>query len=172
MSAASNLDNLEKIFRLVESRLLGLLSDDSARTRMFTLRTLTIIFTSHMESVMTEFLVRAAKEVSDVLDDESQENREESVRCLGAYLHCVSARLNNVDDDREKLVKAVTLALKTLVLHMDDDSEVFRDIILGCLITLPHNLHHHLIDHLDKAINTHRHKQHIETLQKTLKQEN
>ena len=74
---------------------------------------------------MTEFLVRAAKEVSDVLDDESQENREESVRCLGAYLHRVSARLNNVDDDREVSIKdlGMFILLRVCICILQEDYE-------------------------------------------------
>ena len=70
VSAAANIDNLQRIFAVVEPRLLGLLADDSDRTRMFCLRTLTIIFTSHLETIPDSFLTKAGKEITDILDDQ------------------------------------------------------------------------------------------------------
>ena len=72
-----------------------MLADDSHRTRSFTLKSLTIVFTSQNRDIPTEFLVKAV-EVTERLDDENQENREEAVRCLGALLHFTSERIKQV----------------------------------------------------------------------------
>ena len=84
----------------VKGALLSLLSDDSPRTRMFILKSLTIIFTSQSPGIPTEFLTKAI-EVSDRLDDEHQENREEAVRTLGALLHFIASRENQVEHPLE-----------------------------------------------------------------------
>ena len=73
--------------------MLGLLADESAKTRMFSLKSLTILFTSHVAGLATEFLVKSGLEISDLLNDSESANREESVRCLGAFLHyCADTR--------------------------------------------------------------------------------
>ena len=51
---------------------------------------------------------------------------------------------------------------------MDDEDESLRDIILGCLIALPPILHMILKTQLEKALKTNRHKEHLETLIKTV----
>ena len=79
----------------VTGPLLSLLSDDSHRTRMFTLKSLTIIFTSQNNKISSEFLLKAV-EITERLDDEKQENREEAVRSLGALLHFVTERMKEV----------------------------------------------------------------------------
>ena len=65
---------------------------------MFTLKSLTIIFTSQNKDVPTEFLIKAV-EVTERLDDENQENREEAVRCLGALLHFITEKMKQVADN-------------------------------------------------------------------------
>ena len=170
VSAASDVDKLQKIFNVVEQRILGLLSDDSDRTRMFTLRALAIILTSNLDSLSVDFLVKAGKEISDVLDDKNQENREECIRCLGSYLHYTAAVFNKAEEiENDKLKRILSSVISKMTFHMDDDNESFRDIILGCLITLPLNLHDVLREQLEKSLKTHQHKQHIETLLKTVK---
>ena len=167
VAAANNPDSLGQIFSVVEARILGLVSDDSDKTRLFALRTLTILMTSSIENMDRVFIVKAAKEISDALDDKSFVNREECVRCLGAHLHTV-AKLKEKEElnetDIKGLDRAVTMVLSGLTLHMDDDNEQLRDIILGSLISLPLNIQPALKVELNKCLKTHRHKKHIETL--------
>ena len=54
-------------------------------------RTLTIVLTSATHALTPGFLVRAGKEIADGLEDAVAENREECVRCLGAYLHLAAS---------------------------------------------------------------------------------
>ena len=143
--------------------MLGLLADESAKTRMFSLKSLTILFTSHVAGLATEFLVKSGLEISDLLNDSESANREESVRCLGAFLHyCADTR------EEERLSKTVGQVLASLTLHMDDDSEALRDLILGCLITLPVSLHQGLAEQVEKSLLSHRHTEHLNTLLNTL----
>ena len=171
VSAANNTDSLGQIFSVVEARILGLVSDDSDKTRLFSLRTLTILMTSNIENMDRVFIVKAAKEIRDALDDKSFVNREECVRCLGAYLHTV-AKLKDMpgirEEDTSGLDRAVTMVLSGLTLHMDDDNEQLRDIILGSLISLPLNIQPALKVELNKCMKSHRHKKHIETLLNTV----
>ena len=122
---------------------------------MFILKSLSLIFTSQGAGIPTEFLTKAI-EVTERLDDEHQENREEAVRTLGALLHFIAERKEQVEhrlelnisyqillqDENQKkgVVDVITKALSRLVLHMDDESEIFRNIVLGCVITLPSSL--------------------------------
>jgi len=119
---------------------------------MFTLKSLTIIFTSQNKDVPTEFLLKAV-EVTERLDDENQENREEAVRCLGALLHFITEKMKQTENQNKtkSLVDLVKKILARLILHMDDESEVFRDIVLGCIITLPTTLDEIVQDTLEKA---------------------
>ena len=147
----------------VEARVLGLLSDESPKTRMFSLKSLTILFTSHVAGLTTEFLVKSGVEISDLLNDSESANREESVRCLGAFLHyCADSR------EEERLVNTVSLVITSLTLHMDDDSEGLRDLILGCLITLPVSLHQVVAGRVEQSLLTHRHTDHLNTLLNTV----
>ena len=149
----------------MEARVLGLLADESAKTRMFSLKSLTILFTSHVAGLTTEFLVKSGVEISDLLNDSESANREESVRCLGAFLHyCADTR----QEETERLSKTVTTVMTNLTLHMDDDSEGLRDLILGCLITLPVSLHPTLAGQVEKSLHSHRHTEHLNTLLNTL----
>lgn len=147
------------------------MSDDSDKTRLFSLRTLTILMTSNIENMNKAFMVKAAKEITDALNDKSAENREECVRCLGSYLHTV-AKLREkpciTEMDIMGQAQAVTIVLSGLTLHMDDDNEHLRNIILGSLLSLPQNLHSALREELNKCLKTHRHKKHIETLLNTM----
>ena len=155
---------------MVEARILGLVSDDSDKTRLFSLRTLTILLTSNIENMDMVFIVKAAKEIRDALDDKSFVNREECVRCLGAYLHTVAnmkEKQSIKEADTSGLDRAVTIVLSGLTLHMDDDNEQLRDIILGSLISLPLNIQAALRVELNKCMKSHRHKKHIETLLNT-----
>ena len=155
---------------MVEARILGLVSDDSDKTRLFSLRTLTILLTSNIENMDKVFIVKAAKEIRDALDDKSSVNREECVRCLGAYLHTVAKlkeKQSIKEADTSGLDRAVTIVLSGLTLHMDDDNEQLRDIILGSLISLPLNIQAALRVELNKCMQSHRHKKHIETLLNT-----
>ena len=132
-------------------------------------RTLTIVLTSATHALTPGFLVRAGKEIADGLEDAVAENREECVRCLGAYLHlAASVQLGPGEAEAAGLGRAVSSVLGSLALHMDDDSSQLRDIILGCLITLPPSLHPSLAPLLQRSLATHRHKQHIHTLLNTL----
>ena len=70
---------------------MSLLSDDNHRTRAFTLKSLNIVLTSKSEGIPTDFLSKA-KEITERLDDEVQDNREEAVRCLGSLLHFIADR--------------------------------------------------------------------------------
>ena len=171
VAAANNPASLGHIFSVVEARILGLVSDDSDKTRLFSLRTLTILMTSNIENMDRAFIVKAAKEISDALDDKSFVNREECVRCLGSYLHTV-AKLKEKqgleEADVKGLDRAVTIVLSGLTLHMDDDNEQLRDIILGSLISLPLNIQPALKVELKKCVASHRHKKHIETLLNTM----
>ena len=122
---------------------------------MFILKSLTIIFTSQSPGIPTEFLTNAI-EVYERLDDEHQENREEAVRTLGALLHFIAERKKQVkhpleltiiyiillqDENQMKMVDdIIRKVLSRLVLHMDDESEIFRNIFLVCVITLPSSL--------------------------------
>ena len=47
---------------------------------------------------------------------------------------------------------------------MDDDSEVFRDIVLGCIITLPSSLDQIVKETVEKAKEKQIHKEHINKL--------
>ena len=155
---------------MVEARILGLVSDGSDKTRLFSLRTLTILLTSNIENMDMVFIVKAAKEIRDALDDKSLVNREECVRCLGAYLHTVAKlkeKQSIKEADTSGLDRAVTIVLSGLTLHMDDDNEQLRDIILGSLISLPLNIQAALRVELNKCMKSHRHKKHIETLLNT-----
>ena len=143
--------------------MLGLLADESAKTRMFSLKSLTIIFTSHLAGLTTEFLVKSGVEISDLLNDSDSANREESVRCLGFFLHyCADTR------EEERLNKTVSHVITNLTLHMDDDSEGLRDLILGCLITLPVSLHQAVAGQVEASLLTHRHTDHLNTLLNTI----
>ena len=171
VAAANNPASLGHIFSVVESRILGLVSDDSDKTRLFGLRALTILMTSNIENMDRAFIIKAAKEISDALDDKSLVNREECVRCLGSYLHTV-AKLREKQGlekaDVSGLDRAVTMVVSGLTLHMDDDNEQLRDIILGSLISLPLSIQPALKVELNNCVKSHRHKKHIETLLNTL----
>ena len=56
---------------------------------MFILKSLSIIFTSNIKGIPTDFLIKS-KEISDRLDDDDQDNREEAVRCLGSLIHYIA----------------------------------------------------------------------------------
>ena len=69
------------------------------------------------------------------------------------------------DEKKSKsLVDLVTKILSRLILHMDDDSEVFRDIVLGCIITLPSSLDQLVKETVEKAKEKQIHKEHINKL--------
>ena len=122
--------------------------------------------------------------MSERLDDENQENREEAVRCLGSLLHLVAGRMEQVnkylinhchfmnifilqDENKNKsLDNFIGKVLSRLVLHMDDESESYRNIVLGCIITLPETLDENVREAVKKA----REKQvHKEPLEKVIK---
>ena len=171
VAAANSPASLGHIFSVVEARILGLVSDDSDKTRLFSLRALTILMTSNIENMDRSFIIQAAKEISDALDDKSLDNREECVRCLGSYLHTV-AKLREKqgleEADFSGLDRAVTMVVSGLTLHMDDENEQLRDIILGSLTSLPLNIQPALKEELNKCVESHRHKKHIETLLNTI----
>ena len=150
----------------VESRILGLLADDSDKTRMFSLKTLSILFTSHVAGISTEFLVKSGAEISDALNDKEPANREEGVRCLGSFLHYCAD--NTAREEDKRLSDTVSLVLNSLLLHMDDESEGLRDLILGCLITLPVVLQAVLEEKLTRCLSSHRHTEHLHTLLQTV----
>ena len=163
----------------VKGPLLSLLSDDSPRTRMFILKSLTIIFTSQSPEIPIEFLTKAI-EVSDRLDDEHQENREEAVRTLGALLHFIASRENQVEHPLELTITYQILlqdenqkksvddfyrkVISKLVLHMDDESEIFRNIVLGCVITLPSSLDPMVREAVEKVRGKHLHWEQVEKI--------
>ena len=130
------------------------------------------MLTSATHALTPGFLVRAGKEIAEGLEDAVAENREECVRCLGAFLHlAASVQLGSGEAEAEVagLGRAVSSVLGSLALHMDDDSAALRDLILGCLITLPPSLQPGLVPLLERSLATHRHKQHIHTLLNTIK---
>ena len=62
--------------------------------------------------------------------------------------------------------KFIGKVLSRLVLHMDDESESYRNIVLGCIITLPETLDENVREAVKKA----REKQvHKEPLEKVIK---
>ena len=128
------------------------------------------MLTSATHALTPGFLVRAGKEIAEGLEDAVAENREECVRCLGAFLHlAASVQLGSGEAEVAGLDRAVGSVLGSLALHMDDDSAALRDLILGCLITLPPSLQPGLVPLLERSLATHRHKQHIHTLLNTIK---
>ena len=128
------------------------------------------MLTSATHALTPGFLVRAGKEIAEGLEDAVAENREECVRCLGAFLHlAASVQLGSGEAEVAGLGRAVGSVLGSLALHMDDDSAALRDLILGCLITLPPSLQPGLVPLLERSLATHRHKQHIHTLLNTIK---
>ena len=152
------------VTRQVESRILGLLSDDSSKTRMFSLKSLSILFTSHVAGLPTEFLVKSGPEISDILNDKEPSNREEGVRCLGSFLHYCA----DTSDPEDRLSDTVSTVIANLLLHMDDDSESLRDLILGCLITLPVSLQSVVEEKVSACLSNHRHLDHLNTLLQTV----
>ena len=58
--------------------------------------------------------------------------------------------------------------ITNLTLHMDDESEGLRDLILGCLITLPVSLHQAVAGQVEASLLTHRHTAHLNTLLNTI----
>ena len=146
---------------------------------MFILKSLSIIFTSQSPGIPTEFLTKAI-EVSERLDDEHQENREEAVRTLGALLHFIAERKKQVkhpqeltitylillqDENQNKMVdNIIRKVLSRLVLHMDDESEIFRNIFLGCVMTLPSSLDQLVREAVEKVRGKHVHQEPVKKI--------
>ena len=124
--------------------------------------------------------------MSERLDDENQENREEAVRCLGSLLHLVAGRKEQVnkvfdqsfplyehfklqDENKNKsLDNFIGKVLSRLVLHMDDESESYRNIVLGCIIALPATLNKNVREAVKKAQEKQVHKEPLEKLIKKI----
>ena len=88
-------------------------------------------------------------------DDPDSGCREEAVRCVGSYLHyCAGAGQAG----------AVAELLASLVLHMDDEAEGMRDLVLGCLVSLPGPLHPALREAAETARASQAHPRHLDTL--------
>ena len=145
------------------------MADDSDKTRMFCLKSLGILFTSHVPGISTEFLQKSGREITDLLNDKEPGNREETVRCLGSFLHyCADTRQ---EGEEEKLRKTLSHVVTSLLLHMDDDSENLRDLILGSLICLPVSLQSKVREQAESCLVSHRHSEHLTTLLQTITRE-
>ena len=175
VASASNCETLLPLVLQSWSSILGLLDDDSEKTRYYALRSLNIALSSSGPGLPVQMLAKC-KVVGGRLEDSDSLNREEAVRCTSALISYVEEHAR----DEANLIAPKEVLLQKLLLHMDDQSQDFR--IMVCikyyinvdltrffqvrdmLKGIPDSLKPALKTKLTKAQDTHVHKKEVQEL--------
>ena len=95
------------------------------------------MLTSATHALTPGFLVRAGKEIAEGLEDAVAENREECVRCLGAFLHlAASVQLGSGEAEVAGLGRAVGGAREAFERSRAAMEEGLDGVEAGCMLTI------------------------------------
>ena len=123
-ASASNQETLLPLVLLSWSSTLGLLDDDSDKTRYYAVRSLSPSLSYSGPGIPVQMLVKC-KVVAGRLEDKDPLNREEAARCVSALITYMEEKGEN----ESSLNAPKDLLLQKLVLHMDDQSQEFRNLV-------------------------------------------